>query len=211
MIEKNDFLDDSSIYNYFLDIVCEYNSDKIKNKTSNLLEKISQSKENYNILLEFLLFITYIFNIENINDFEKKKCFIILYEFYKYFSEIAFFYLLNMNISYLPISLIEYFLVNSGVNNKIDMFKIEINMHEFFIKNINNRINYDRKQLFFLDDKVLKNIYDNKEFDKKSFKIILLNNIKENDFNTLNQIKKIIVNEFINTDFEIFNCFDYKL
>ena len=199
------------IFYYFTDIINEFDNEKIIHITSTLLNKIDESKENFNILLELLLLITYLLNIKYINSLEKKKCYIILYELYKKFSDITIYYLSHITFSnFNSLKSIDEYLFNCIINNEIDIFKIDIYVNKLFVGEIEKNLSIKKEEIYFLEDDNIKYINNNKRLSKKLFKQILLHNIGENEYKKLINMNHIIVNDYISTNFNILNCLDYN-
>ena len=195
--EINSFLslDALNILINYIDIFPKEITNLIINKDLiSILNKINFNDKNLSILL--ISFLTYVFSIENENEFIKNNYFPLLYKIYLNFynDEIIFNEILNCLINFNEEN---NFIINHEIFSKINEFILNI-------KNIKNKENI-KKYIEFISIIMNRNDPDNLNlifsiFNKLDL-ITIFSNFKINDNQSINNLLVIITNFILGFDF----------
>ena len=195
--EINSFLslDALNILINYIDIFPKEITNLIINKDLiSILNKINFNDKNLSILL--ISFLTYVFSIENENEFIKNNYFPLLYKIYLNFynDEIIFNEILNCLINFNEEN---NFIINHEIFSKINEFILNI-------KTIKNKENI-KKYIEFISIIMNRNDPDNLNlifsiFNKLDL-ITIISNFKINDNQSINNLLVIITNFIFGFDF----------
>ena len=195
--EINSFLslDALNILINYIDIFPKEITNLIINKDLiSILNKINFNDKNLSILL--ISFLTYVFSIENENEFIKNNYFPLLYKIYLNFynDEIIFNEILNCLINFNEEN---NFIINHEIFSKINEFILNI-------KNIKNKENI-KKYIEFISIIMNRNDPDNLNlifsiFNKLDL-ITIFSNFNINDNQSINNLLVIITNFILGFDF----------
>ena len=195
--EINSFLslDALNILINYIDIFPKEITNLILNKDLiSILNKINFNDKNLSILL--ISFLTYVFSIENENEFIKNYYFPLLYKIYLNFynDEIIFNEILNCLINFNEEN---NFIINHEIFSKINEFILNI-------KNIKNKENI-KKYIEFISIIMNRNDPDNLNlifsiFNKLDL-ITIFSNFNINDNQSINNLLVIITNFILGFDF----------